>query len=436
MMTEEIPKIKIIDAKNFVGKTVTIGAWLRQKRGSGKIAFLQLRDGTAFFQGVVAKADVSEEVFETAKSLKQETSIYVTGEIHEDARSSFGYEMAVSDIKVIGESHDYPITPKEHGTEFLFDERHLYLRHLKPFATLKIRNTLVAATYEFFNKEGFTKLDAPVLTGSAPEGTTELFETDYFGEPAFLSQTGQLYAEAGAMAFGKVFTFGPTFRAEKSKTRRHLTEFWMIEPEMAFMDQEESLKLQERYIAFLISKVLENNDQELDILKRDKDLLRSYTQLPYPRVSYDDAVKLLQDNDFDVEWGVDFGSPEETFLANHFAKPVFIVNFPKAIKPFYMKRHKTRDDIVVSADLLAPEGYGEIIGGSERDTDYDYLKNEIEKLGLNMDEYAWYLDLRKYGSVPHSGFGLGLERMVTFVTGEEHIREAIPFPRMTNRLRP
>ena len=435
-MTEEIPKIKIIDAKNFVGKTVTIGAWLRQKRGSGKIAFLQLRDGTAFFQGVVAKADVSEEVFETAKSLKQETSIYVTGEIHEDARSSFGYEMAVSDVKVIGESHDYPITPKEHGTEFLFDERHLYLRHLKPFATLKIRNTLVAATYEFFNKEGFTKLDAPVLTGSAPEGTTELFETDYFGEPAFLSQTGQLYAEAGAMAFGKVFTFGPTFRAEKSKTRRHLTEFWMIEPEMAFMDQEESLKLQERYIAFLISKVLENNDQELDILKRDKDLLRSYTQLPYPRVSYDDAVKLLQDNDFDVEWGVDFGSPEETFLANHFAKPVFIVNFPKAIKPFYMKRHKTRDDIVVSADLLAPEGYGEIIGGSERDTDYDYLKNEIEKLGLNMDEYAWYLDLRKYGSVPHSGFGLGLERMVTFVTGEEHIREAIPFPRMTNRLRP
>ncbi|API72342.1 asparagine--tRNA ligase [Leuconostoc suionicum] len=435
-MTEEIPKIKIIDAKNFVGKTVTIGAWLRQKRGSGKIAFLQLRDGTAFFQGVVAKADVSEEVFETAKSLKQETSIYVTGEIHEDARSSFGYEMAVSDIKVIGESHDYPITPKEHGTEFLFDERHLYLRHLKPFATLKIRNTLVAATYEFFNKEGFTKLDAPVLTGSAPEGTTELFETDYFGEPAFLSQTGQLYAEAGAMAFGKVFTFGPTFRAEKSKTRRHLTEFWMIEPEMAFMDQEESLKLQERYIAFLISRVLENNDQELDILKRDKDLLRSYTQLPYPRVSYDDAVKLLQDNDFDVEWGVDFGSPEETFLANHFAKPVFIVNFPKAIKPFYMKRHKTRDDIVVSADLLAPEGYGEIIGGSERETDYDYLKNEIEKLGLNMDEYAWYLDLRKYGSVPHSGFGLGLERMVTFVTGEEHIREAIPFPRMTNRLRP
>lgn len=436
IMSQDIPTIQIIDAKNYVGQTVKIGAWLRQKRGSGKLAFLQLRDGTAFFQAVVAKADVPESVFELAKGLKQETSLYVTGEIREDARSSFGYEMAVSDIEVIGESHDYPITPKEHGTDFLFDERHLYLRHLKPFATLKIRNTLIAATYEFFNNEGFTKLDSPLLTGSAPEGTTELFETDYFGESAFLSQTGQLYAEAGAMAFGKVFTFGPTFRAEKSKTRRHLTEFWMVEPEMAFMHQEESLELQECYISFLISKVLERNEQELDILGRDKALLASYTELPYPRISYDDAVKLLQDNGFDIEWGVDFGSPEETFLANQFAKPVFIINFPKAIKAFYMKRHATRDDVVVSADLLAPEGYGEIIGGSERDTDYEYLKMRIEEQGLDLEEYNWYLDLRKFGSVPHSGFGLGLERMVTFVTGEEHIREAIPFPRMTNRIRP
>lgn len=436
-MTEtEIPTIQIIDAKDYVGQTVRIGGWLRQKRGSGKIAFLQLRDGTAFFQGVVVKADVPENVFETAKELKQETSLYVTGEIHEDSRSSFGYEMAVSDIQVIGASQDYPITPKEHGTEFLFDERHLYLRHIKPFATLKIRNTLIAATYEFFNQEGFIKLDAPLLTGSAPEGTTELFETDYFGQSAFLSQTGQLYAEAGAMAFGKVFTFGPAFRAEKSKTRRHLTEFWMIEPEMAFMDQEASLALQERYIAFLINKVLEQNDQELDLLKRDKELLRSYTQLPFPRVSYDDAIKLLQDNDFDVQWGVDFGSPEETFLANHFSKPVFITNYPKEIKAFYMKRHPSRDDVVICADLLAPEGYGEIIGGSERDTDYDYLKARIKEEGMSLDEYNWYLDLRKYGSVPHSGFGLGLERMVTFVTGEDHIREAIPFPRMMHRIRP
>ncbi|NLS37948.1 asparagine--tRNA ligase [Fructobacillus tropaeoli] len=436
MSETTIPTIQIVDAPKYVGQTVKIGAWLRQKRGSGKMAFLQLRDGTAFFQGVVAKADVSEELFNLAKDLKQETSLYVTGEIHADDRSSFGYEISITGLEVIGESHDYPITPKEHGTEFLFDERHLYLRHIKPFATLKIRNTLIAATYEFFNQEGFIKLDAPLLTGSAPEGTTDLFETDYFGQPAYLSQTGQLYAEAGAMAFSKVFTFGPAFRAEKSKTRRHLTEFWMIEPEMAFMHQEESLELQERYVAFLIEKVLERNEQELDLLNRDKDLLRSYTQLPFPRVSYDDAIKLLQENDFDVEWGVDFGSPEETFLANHFHKPVFIVNFPKAIKAFYMKRHPDRDDVVISADLLAPEGYGEIIGGSERDTDYDYLKAQIEKEGLDMDEYGWYLDLRKYGSVPHSGFGLGLERMVTFVTGEEHIREAIPFPRMTHRLRP
>ncbi|SEH38794.1 asparagine--tRNA ligase [Fructobacillus pseudoficulneus] len=436
MSETTIPTIQIVDAPKYVGQTVKIGAWLRQKRGSGKMVFLQLRDGTAFFQGVVAKAEVSEELFDLAKELKQETSLYVTGEIHADDRSSFGFEISVTGLEVIGESHDYPITPKEHGTEFLFDERHLYLRHIKPFATLKIRNTLIAATYEFFNKENFIKLDAPLLTGSAPEGTTDLFETDYFGQSAYLSQTGQLYAEAGAMAFSRVFTFGPAFRAEKSKTRRHLTEFWMIEPEMAFMHQEESLELQERYIAFLIEKVLERNEQELDMLGRDKDLLRSYTKLPFPRVSYDDAIKLLQENDFDVEWGIDFGSPEETFLANHFEKPVFITNFPKAIKAFYMKRHPSRDDVVISADLLAPEGYGEIIGGSERDTDYDYLKSRLEEEGLDLEEYGWYLDLRKYGSVPHSGFGLGLERMVTFVTGEEHIREAIPFPRMTHRLRP
>lgn len=435
-MLQEIPTIQITDVKHYVNQTVRIGVWLRQKRGSGKIAFLQLRDGTAFFQGVVVKSDVSEETFEIAKSLKQETSMYVTGEIHEDTRSDFGYEMAISGIEIVGESHDYPITPKEHGVDFLMDHRHLYLRHLKPFATLKIRNELIRATYEFFNKEGFTKLDSPILTGSAPEGTTELFETDYFGESAYLSQTGQLYAEAGAMAFGKVFTFGPTFRAEKSKTRRHLTEFWMIEPEMAFTTQEESLEVQERYISYLIESVLKNNEQELDILGRDKEVLRSYTQLPYPRLSYDDAIQLLQDNGFDVEWGVDFGSPEETFLAEHFSKPVFIVNFPKEIKAFYMKRHPTRDDVVISADLLAPEGYGEIIGGSERDTDYEYLKTRIEDQGLDLAEYQWYLDLRQYGTVPHSGFGLGLERMITFVTGEEHIREAIPFPRMISRIRP
>lgn len=428
--------IRIEDAKNYVGQEVRLGAWLRNKRGSGKMQFLQLRDGTAFFQGVVVKANVGEEIFAKAKALTQETSMYLIGTIVADERSPFGYEMQIKDLTVVGTSEGYPITPKEHGTEFLMDHRHLYLRHIQPFAVLRIRNTLIAATYEFFNKEGFIKIDSPLLTGSAPEGTTELFHTEYFDEDAYLSQTGQLYAEAGAMAFGRVFTFGPTFRAEKSKTRRHLTEFWMIEPEMAWMTQEDSLKVQERYIAYLIQAVLDRNEYELDLLGRDKDLLKTYTQLPYPRVSYDDAIKLLQDNDFDVQWGVDFGSPEETFLANHFAKPVFITNFPKEIKAFYMKRHPDRDDVVISADLLAPEGYGEIIGGSERDTDYDYLEKRIKEQGLDLNEYSWYLDLRKYGSVPHSGFGLGLERAVTWITGEEHIREAIPFPRTMNRLWP
>ncbi|CAH0416302.1 asparagine--tRNA ligase [Periweissella fabaria] len=428
--------INIIDAGKHVDEEVVIGAWLTNKRSSGKIAFLQLRDGSAYFQGVVIKANVSEDIFELAKELKQETSIKITGTIHEDQRSHFGYEIEISNIEVIGESDEYPITPKEHGTDFLMDNRHLYLRHQKPFAIMKVRNEIIRATYEFFNNEGFTKLDAPILTGSAPEGTTELFETDYFGQPAFLSQTGQLYAEAGAMAYGKVFTFGPTFRAEKSKTRRHLTEFWMIEPEMAWMHQEDSLELQERYIAFLVQNVIDHCAYELKLLDRDIETLRKYTQLPFPRLSYDDAVELLKDNGFDVEWGVDFGSPEETFLANHFEKPVFIVNFPKAIKAFYMKRHPLRDDVVISADLLAPEGYGEIIGGSERDTDYEYLKARIEEQGLSLDEYGWYLDLRKYGSVPHSGFGLGLERAVTWITGTEHIREAIPFPRTITRIRP
>nr|CCC56234.1 asparaginyl-tRNA synthetase [Weissella thailandensis fsh4-2] len=428
--------IRIEDAKNYVGQEVRLGAWLRNKRGSGKMQFLQLRDGTAFFQGVVVKSVVGEEIFAKAKALSQETSMYLIGTIVADERSPFGYELQVKDLTVVGASENYPITPKEHGTDFLMDHRHLYLRHIQPFAVLRIRNTLIAATYEFFNKEGFIKIDSPLLTGSAPEGTTELFHTEYFDEDAYLSQTGQLYAEAGTMAFGRVFTFGPTFRAEKSKTRRHLTEFWMIEPEMAWMDQEDSLKIQERYISYLIQSVLDRNEYELDLLGRDKDLLKSYTQLPYPRVSYDDAVELLQENGFDVKWGVDFGSPEETFLANHFAKPVFITNFPKEIKAFYMKRHPDRDDVVISADLLAPEGYGEIIGGSERDTDFDYLEKRVKEQGLDVEEYSWYLDLRKYGSVPHSGFGLGLERAVTWITGEEHIREAIPFPRTMNRLWP
>ncbi|EXJ22426.1 Asparaginyl-tRNA synthetase [Alkalibacterium sp. AK22] len=429
-------KIQIIDAKKHVGEKVKIGAWIANKRSSGKIAFLNLRDGSAFFQGVVVKSQVEEEVFAAAKNVTQESSVWVIGTISEDARSKFGYEIHIESLEVIGESVDYPITPKEHGTEFLMDNRHLWLRSSKQHAVMQVRNEIIRATYEFYNQEGFVKVDPPILTGSAAENTTELFHTEYFDRDAYLSQSGQLYMEAAAMALGKVFSFGPTFRAEKSKTRRHLIEFWMIEPEMAFMDQDESLEIQEKYVAYLIQSVLDNCDHALDVLERDKELLKKYTELPYPRVSYDEAVDLLKANDFDVTWGEDFGSPEETFIAEQYDKPIFILNYPKAIKPFYMKPHPTREDIVLCADMIAPEGYGEIIGGSQREDDYEALGKQLEAFDLDMKEYEWYLDLRRYGSVPHSGFGLGLERAVTWISGTEHIREAIPFPRLLNRIYP
>ncbi len=430
-------QIQIIDAKKHIGEIVQIGAWVANKRSSGKIAFLQLRDGTAYFQGIVVKNEVGEEIFQIAKNLQQETSVIITGEIREDSRSKFGYEIGIQGIEVIGESHDYPITPKEHGTEFLMDHRHLWLRSSRQHAIMQIRNEIIRATYQFFNERHFVKIDPPILTGSAPEGTTDLFETDYFGDKAYLSQSGQLYLEAAAMAFGKVFSFGPTFRAEKSKTRRHLIEFWMMEPEMAFTTQEESLVVQEEYVAYLVQSVLDNCDYALDVLGRDRAVLEKYTQLPYPRISYDDAVTLLNENGFDdVTWGDDFGSPHETFIANSFEQPVFILNYPKAIKPFYMKPHPTREDVVICADMIAPEGYGEIIGGSERATDYEFVLERIREFGLNEEEYSWYLDLRKYGTVPHSGFGLGLERAVTWLSGIEHVREASPFPRLINRIYP
>ena len=429
--------IRIIESKHHVNETVEINAWVANKRSSGKIAFLTLRDGSAYFQGIVLKATVGEEKFAEIKNLPQETAVKIIGEIHEDTRSKFGYEIEISQLEVIGQSGDYPITPKEHGTDFLMDHRHLWLRSSKQHAIMQVRNEIIRATYEFFNDRGFIKIDPPILTGSAPEGTTELFETDYFGQSAYLSQSGQLYAEAAAMAFGRVFTFGPTFRAEKSKTRRHLTEFWMVEPEIAFIHQDESLKIQEEYVAFLVQNVLDHCEYALDVLGRDREVLEKYTKLPYPRISYDDAIQLLNDNGFDdIEWGDDFGSPHETFIANSFEKPVFITNYPKGIKPFYMPLAEGRDDVVVCADLIAPEGYGEIIGGSERETDLEVLTENIKNFGLSLDEYEWYLDLRKYGSVPHCGFGLGLERVVTWISGNEHIREASPFPRMLHRLRP
>ncbi|EAH4446644.1 TPA: asparagine--tRNA ligase [Listeria innocua] len=429
-------KITINQASEFVGKEVTIGAWLANKRSSGKIAFLQLRDGTGFMQGVVVKAEVGDDMFATAKALTQETSLFVTGTINEDTRSPFGYEMAVSGVEVISESHDYPITPKEHGTEFLMDHRHLWLRSNRQHAIMKIRNEIIRASYEFFNKEGFLKIDPPILTGSAPEGTTELFHTKYFDEDAFLSQSGQLYMEAAAMAFGKVFSFGPTFRAEKSKTRRHLIEFWMIEPEMAFYKLEDSLQVQENYVAFLVKAVLDNCRLELDRLGRDVSHLEKMVA-PFPRISYTEAIERLHELGFDdIVWGDDFGAPHETAIADSFEKPVFITHYPKAIKPFYMPEDPENDQVVLCADMIAPEGYGEIIGGSERIHDLETLQARMEDFDLDQEAYSWYLDLARYGSVPHSGFGLGLERTVAWISGTEHVRETIPFPRLLNRLYP
>ncbi|AVQ99207.1 asparagine--tRNA ligase [Oceanobacillus sp. M65] len=429
-------KITISQAPKYNEQTVTMGAWLSNKRSSGKIAFLQLRDGTGFIQGVVVKSDVSEEAFQLAKNITQESSMYITGKIVEDTRSPFGYEMQVSDIELIHEATDYPITPKEHGTEFLMDHRHLWLRSKRQHAVMKIRNEIIRSTYQFFNENDYVKIDPPILTGSSAEGTTELFHTKYFDEEAYLSQSGQLYMEAAAMAFGKVFSFGPTFRAEKSKTRRHLIEFWMIEPEMAFVNHEESLEIQEQYVSFIAQNVLENCKLELDVLERDTSKLEAI-KAPFPRISYDDAITLLQEKGFtDIKWGEDFGAPHETAIAESFDKPVFITNYPKDIKAFYMKPHPDRSDVVLCADLIAPEGYGEIIGGSQRIDDLQLMQERYEEHGLTGQAYKWYLELRQYGSVPHSGFGLGLERTVAWLSGVDHVRETIPFPRLLNRLYP
>ncbi|NMA90208.1 MAG: asparagine--tRNA ligase [Amphibacillus sp.] len=429
-------KTTINQVKNYLNKEVTIGGWLANKRSSGKIAFLQLRDGTGFIQGVVVKAEVTEEVFTMAKGLSQESSVYVTGTIVEDTRSPFGYEMQVKNIEVIHEAVDYPITPKEHGTEFLMDHRHLWLRSKRQHAVMKIRNEIIRATYEFFNDNGFIKIDPPILTATSAEGTTDLFHTEYFDQEAYLSQSGQLYLEAAAMAFGKVFSFGPTFRAEKSKTRRHLIEFWMMEPEMAFVEHEESLEVQENYITYIAQSVLKNCELELKTLDRDLDKLKSI-QAPFPRITYDEAIKILKEKGFDdIEWGDDFGAPHETAISEDFDKPVFITHYPAELKAFYMKPDPERPEVVLCADLIAPEGYGEIIGGSQRIDDFELMEERYQTHNLTGESYQWYLELRKYGSVPHSGFGVGLERTVAWFSGVKHVRETIPFPRLLNRLYP
>jgi asparaginyl-tRNA synthetase len=429
-------KATIAEVNKYVEQEVKIGVWLTNKRSSGKIQFLQLRDGTGFIQGVLVKNEVSEETWERASSLTQESSFYVIGVVREDHRSPSGYELTVKDVEVLQVAEDYPITPKEHGIEFLMDHRHLWLRSSRQHAILRIRNEIIRATYAFFNENGFIKIDPPILTGSSAEGTTDLFHTKYFDRDAYLSQSGQLYMEAAAMAFGKVFSFGPTFRAEKSKTRRHLIEFWMIEPEMAFTDHEESLVIQENYVSYLVQAVLENCPMELKTLGRDVTKLEAI-KAPFPRISYDDAIQLLKDKGFDdIEWGEDFGAPHETAIAESFEKPVFITKYPAKFKAFYMKPDPEREEVVLCADLIAPEGYGEIIGGSQRIDDLKLLEDRYKEHHLTDPAYKWYLELRKYGTVPHSGFGLGLERTVAWISGTEHVRETIPFPRLLNRLYP
>ncbi len=430
------PKVYIKDLGQYVGGKVTLKGWLYNKRSSGKIKFLILRDGTGYLQCVVFKGNVTEEVFDIADKITQETSFEVTGTVKEEPRAPGGFELDAVDLKIIGKSENYPITPKEHGIEFLMDHRHLWVRSKKQNAILKIRHRIVKAIRDFFDSHDFVLFDGPIITPNASEGTSTLFETPYFDlGKAYLTQSSQLYAEAGAMSFGKVYTFGPTFRAEKSKTRRHLTEFWMVEPEMAFYDLDDDMDLAEEFLEYIVQTVLEERKEELKILERDTSKLEKVVR-PFPRISYDEAVEILHKNGKDFEWGDDFGAPDETVISEQFDRPVMVHRYPAAVKAFYMKRDPENEKLALAVDVLAPEGYGEIIGGSQREDDYDTLVKRIQEHNLPMDFFQWYLDLRRYGSVPHSGFGLGLERTVMWICGLEHLREAIPFPRMIYRNTP
>ena len=430
--------VSIGQLKHHIGESVTLKGWLTGSRSSGEIAFVQLRDGSGFVQGVVVKAYVSEEVFARSKGLVQEQSVEVTGEVREDARSPLGVELGVTDLKVTAQNDDeYPITPKEHGVEFLMDRRHLYLRHKRPWAILRVRDELERAVHDFYAERDFVRFDTPFFMPTAVEGTTNLFEIDLFGEDkAYLSQSGQLYAEAGALALGKVYTFGPTFRAEKSKTRKHLLEFWMIEPEVAYLEHEGNMALQEDFVSYLVGRVLENRKAELDMLERETTILEATANGAFPRITYDEALGILADKGENLAWGEDFGAPHETLLGDAFDRPVFVHSWPTQTKAFYMEPLDGDPTRVKCDDLIAPEGYGELIGGSERIHDYDLLKERIEAHGLPLEAFAWYLDLRKYGSVPHSGFGMGLERTLAWITGVSHLREVIPFPRMLTRMYP
>ena len=430
---EENASIKNIS--KYDGKKAIIKGWLYNKRSSGNIVFLLVRDGTGIMQCVVSKNNVDNNVFKSAQKVTQESSLIVTGDVRKEERAIGGYELFINDIKILQIVSDYPITPKSHGVGFLMKNRHLWLRSKKQHAILKIRAELIKACREYLDKNGFINIDTPILTPAACEGTSTLFETKYFDQMAYLSQSGQLYNEATIMSFGKVYCYGPTFRAEKSKTRRHLMEFWMIEPEMAYFDWKDNIEIQEEFVTYIVQAVLKNRRSELEILERNLGKLK-IIKPPFPKISYDEALEILKKEGKDINWGDDFGAGEETIISKSFDKPVFIHHYPMKCKAFYMKPDPERPDVSLSNDLIAPEGYGEIIGGGQRIDNLELLEEKIKEHNLPRDAFKWYLDLRKYGTVPHSGFGLGIERTVAWICKLKHIRETIPFPRLLYKIYP
>jgi len=434
-VTATSPWIRIADARKHVGETVELRGWLTHRRSSGKVQFLVVRDGSGLMQCVAGRNDLSPADWDACESLAQESSLVVRGALRADVRSPGGVEMGLQSMRMIAAAESYPISPKEHGTDFLMDHRHLWLRSARQAALLRIRAEVIDAFRDFMNGEGFVLVDAPIFTPNACEGTTTLFEVSYFDETAYLSQSGQLYMEAAAMALGKVYCFGPAFRAEKSKTRRHLIEFWMMEPEWAFATLEDVILLEERLLVNTVARVLERCDEELKRVERDTSKL-AHILAPFPRIHYNDAVKLLVDRGMPFEWGSDFGAPDETALSEQHDRPLFVTNYPAAVKAFYTEPDPADPRLCLSCDCLAPEGYGEIIGGGQRLASLDQLTRRVDEHGLPQEAFEWYKDLRRYGSVPHAGFGIGVERTLAWIAGLDHVRESIPFPRMLNRLRP
>ncbi|HEY4613140.1 MAG TPA: asparagine--tRNA ligase [Bacteroidota bacterium] len=429
-------RVYIENLSQYDGQEVTLHGWLYNKRSSGKIRFVLLRDGTGVVQCVMVKGHIAEDIFAKFDALTQESSFSIKGKVRKDDRAPGGFELELSDLQPIHIAQEYPITPKEHGVEFLADRRHLWLRSSRQHAIMRIRHRIIKAIRDFFDGKGFTLVDTPILTPNAVEGTTTLFETEYFDlGKAYLAQSGQLYGEAGAMAFGKIYCFGPTFRAEKSKTRRHLTEFWMVEPEVAFFDLNDDMDLAEEFLEYVVQTVLKDRAEELKAIERNTAMLQ-HVKRPFPRISYDEAVEMLHKKGLQFEWGGDFGAPDETVISEQFDRPVMVHRYPAKVKAFYMKRDPNNPELALAVDVLAPEGYGEIIGGSQREDDFDALLQRVKEHNLPQQAFEWYLDLRRFGSVPHAGFGLGVERTVAWICGLDHVRETVPFPRMIYRLTP